>query len=84
MGIAAPNGQPTIRAVYCPPRPNTFFGPMVPHSTEAVKNVKTLGHVMPFGAFLVQTLGMPFIWKLRTPVQINVDASVATTWAAKV
>lgn len=50
----------------------------------AVKKVLMPGQVMPNGASAVQTPWILFIWKLKTPVQMNVETSVAPSWAAKV
>lgn len=72
-----PRGNPTRISVYWPEWPKIFCGPTVPHSTEAVKNVLTPGQVSLNWASGVQTPSMPFIWKLRTPVQMMVLIKVA-------
>src|SRR3569833_2566201 len=76
-----PSGKPRSRSEYMPPSPKALRGPMVPQSTEAVKNELTCGHVNLLGALLVLTSGIG-IWKFNTPVQTKVDTKVATICTA--
>src|SRR3569833_2325655 len=76
-----PSGKPRSRSEYMPPSPKALRGPMVPQSTEAVKNELTCGHVNLLGALLVHTSGID-IWKFSTPVQTKVDTKVATICTA--
>lgn len=63
--------------LYIAPPPNIFFGPSVPQSTDAVKNVLMLGQVNLSFCVGSHTFGMPVIWKLSTPTQTNVDTALA-------
>lgn len=50
-----PIGKPSSSHLYWPSLPNTLMGPMVPQSTDAVKNVFGPGHRKRMGGLSVQT-----------------------------